>query len=403
MIQKQHLFPRMRVNKLLPLLFLVAGVSLAWWLPQPIVVSVFIVSMSFAWHWSINRSNKSSAENAGQGSGTFSASTSEIKRILVAVQDDMHDQYDRALHELAQVRGLQSTAIEGLVESFTGLEQQSKQQLEMVVSLINHISTQFANESGQHLMAQEAAGIVANFVENIKAMGKGSMDLVNALNEMSAQLTIADKLLSEIDGISSQTNLLALNAAIEAARAGEAGRGFAVVADEVRKLSLRSTHFSEQIRGNYDLTKKTMDRAGLIVGEMASRDINLALMSQERISEMMSEVAETNSLLSHELNDISSISEVISNNVGVAVRSLQFEDMTRQLIESLESRGNTLRLLTDKLITLSKEVAGASANEHPDFVQKIQQLKLEIDQELNAMAHRSIQQEDMSTGEAELF
>ncbi len=387
---------------LLPFVLLGAGIALVWLFPDPVVLSVFVAMMSFLWMWQGKRTTPRST-SADVSAGQFAAAVGhEINNTLDAVRSDMHEQFGRAKNELGQVRGLQADAIEGLVESFTGLERQSKQQLEMVVDLIRRISGQFSDDSGQHRMAQEAAEIVAVFVDNIKAMGKGSMDLVNALNEISEQLTAADRLLSEIDGISAQTNLLALNAAIEAARAGEAGRGFAVVADEVRKLSQRSSQFSEQIRDNYEVTRQAMERAGEIVGEMASRDINMALTSQGRIAEMMDEVADTNKFLSQELNDVSSLAENISDNVAVAVRSLQFEDMTRQLIEGLEGRNDTLQLLTDRLMDINQVVTGGSVA-HGELLERVQQIKAEIDRELEILAHRSIRQQDMDSGEAELF
>jgi methyl-accepting chemotaxis protein len=387
---------------LLPAIFLIAGIGLVWIYPEPALLTTLLVVMSAFWTWQLSRFPSRSAPVERVVESSSPADHSGFDSVFSDVQGRMREQFERTSDELGQVRGLQATAIEGLVDSFTGLEQQSKQQFDLVVDLMQRVSAQFSDESGQHKMAQEASDVVAVFVENIKAMGKGSMDLVNALNNISNQLTEADKLLSEIDGISAQTNLLALNAAIEAARAGEAGRGFAVVADEVRNLSQRSGQFSEQIRENYNTTRETMQQAGEIVGEMASRDIDMALSSRDRIAEMMNDVAETNKHLSQELGDISGISENISENVAVAVRSLQFEDMTRQLIESLETRCETMHLMTDKLIDMNRMVA-ASPGEHDVLLQKIQQLKAEVEEELEILAHRSIQQQDMGSGEAELF
>jgi len=384
-----------------PLLFFVVGVALSWSIDTSLPMTGLIVLMSFTWIWQLKgqlRQNPHSSKNIDLNHNN--SDSVEIKSVFSAVQHELNGEFQQSADEIAQVRGLQATAIEGLVESFTGLEQQSRQQLDMVVTLIERISGQFNDGSGQHRMGQEAAEIVTVFVENIQAMGKGSMDLANALNKMGQQLSAVDKLLSEIDGISSQTNLLALNAAIEAARAGEAGRGFAVVADEVRKLSQRSADFSKQIRGNYNLTQETMSQAGLIVGEMASRDIDLALTSQSRISEMMTEVAETNHVMSGQLNDISGISNNISENVGIAVRSLQFEDMTRQLLERIECRGQVLRVAIDKLVGLVMLSTDSWGQNRLDDVRRIRE---EIDQALATVAHSSVNQADMGSGETELF
>jgi hypothetical protein len=78
-----------------------------------------------------------------------------------------------------------------------------------------------------------------------------------------------------------------------------------------------------------------MNDASLIVGEMASLDLSMTLGSQDRIASMMNGVKEMNRQVARQLGDISVIAEEISSNVEVSVRSLQFEDMTRQLLDQV--------------------------------------------------------------------
>ncbi len=385
----------------LPLLGAVVGIGLVWGVSQPLVTSIVILAMAGGWWYSVRDQRTESPQ--GNVSQDHEACSRSIHEALGSVKQELDNQFTNSCDEASRIRSIQATAIEGLVNSFTGLENQSREQLDMVVSLISSINNQMSDETGQHRMATEAAELVKVFVDNIKAMSQGSMALVEALNEMSEQLNAANKLLSEIDGISSQTNLLALNAAIEAARAGEAGRGFAVVADEVRSLSQRSTDFSEQIRANYNVTQCTMERAGAIIGEMASRDINLAMSSQHRIQEMMDEVSTANKAVTEKLEHVSTISGEISSNVETAVRSLQFEDMTRQLMESLERRLGIVSTVSDKLIDVFADLVADPNQQEHELVEQIERLRAEVEADLEAASHKAVTQQDMGSGEAELF
>ncbi len=385
-----------------PVAFALLGLAAIWVFPGSVVVSIVVVLIAGAWLF-LGRGASRSNEHVPQNAVGHDQCSQEIHEQLGAVKRSLDEQFDSSRDSAVQVRSIQSEAIEGLVQSFTGLENQSRQQLNMVVNLMDKLNNQMADETGQHKLAKEASDVVDVFVENIHAMSKGSMALVEALSEMGTQLREADKLLGEIDGISSQTNLLALNAAIEAARAGEAGRGFAVVADEVRALSQRSTQFSEQIRANYELTRNTMDRAGGIIGEMASRDIDLALTSQDRIQEMMAEIADSNKAISSELEHISEVSNEISQNVGIAVRSLQFEDMVRQLIENMEQRLGVVNSVSDKLMDVFADIVSDVYQDESELVEKIKQLRQQVEDELVVASHRAVSQENMGEGDAELF
>jgi len=122
--------------------------------------------------------------------------------------------------ELLQVQNLQGDAISGLMQSFSGLESQSREQETLTRSLVARVADNTGDSSGISTLASEASELVQMFVESITAMRDGSVEMVNVFIEMKDQISTVEKMLGEIDGISSQTNLLALNAAIEAARAG---------------------------------------------------------------------------------------------------------------------------------------------------------------------------------------
>ncbi|XJP92297.1 methyl-accepting chemotaxis protein [Pseudomonas sp. B22129] len=110
-------------------------------------------------------------------------------------------------------------------------------------------------------IAQESSRDSQRTTASIQQLNQRLTDTANALEQVSQQGQQIQSVVDTIRGIAEQTNLLALNAAIEAARAGEQGRGFAVVADEVRSLSQRTQASTAQIAGTVDSLRSTVSQA----------------------------------------------------------------------------------------------------------------------------------------------
>ena len=143
------------------------------------------------------------------------------------------------------------------------------------------------------------------------------VEAMNGIEESSGRIS---DIIGVIDQISSQINLLALNAAVEAARAGEAGQGFAVVAGEVRSLAARSANASGEIRGLINASGAQVSNGSVRVGQ-ASQSLKDILASVEKVSGIISEIANASREQSLNLNEInlviSQIDEMTQKNAAL--------------------------------------------------------------------------------------
>ncbi|UCH81224.1 MAG: methyl-accepting chemotaxis protein [Nitrospiraceae bacterium] len=276
------------------------------------------------------------------------------------------------LHNVKRVTEVLSRNSENLNESSTQIAHNSQEQsaqTTQAATAMEELSSSFIDVSRNTVNAakssKEATDLATRGGDVVSEAIQGMNRIAESVNE-SARMIEALGIRSEqigdiikvIDDIASQTNLLALNAAIEAARAGEQGRGFAVVADEVRKLSERTataTHeISEMIQGFQTDIQKTVDsmqtgtvevQSGVELSHNAGESLRQIVESSKSVTNMVEQIAAA-------VEEQSSTGEVVASNVeSVSALILQ----TTEKIKDTSQSAHELNDLVIELKTLVSE------------------------------------------------
>ncbi|MDD9194482.1 methyl-accepting chemotaxis protein [Aliivibrio sp. S3MY1] len=201
-----------------------------------------------------------------------------------------------------------------------------------------------------HSLVIETKASINNLANEVNEAGM----VISELQQHSQEI---NTVLATIQGIAEQTNLLALNAAIEAARAGEQGRGFAVVADEVRVLSQRTHTSTEEIKSTIDILQQTTSRAVNLM-KSSSELANSSVEDVDKATLALEEISSSVTLISDMATQIATAAEEQTHVTGEITQNVtSIKDVTDLLvIDSTDSLAQS-HSLKEQAVNLSLKVA----------------------------------------------
>ncbi|MFH1494405.1 MAG: methyl-accepting chemotaxis protein [Pseudomonadota bacterium] len=255
------------------------------------------------------------AENLRELIGEVANMSGHVNRDANTIQGLMagvRSRFDAQQHTVASINSSTETLSETVAE---------------ISSSARQVSEAARNASN---LAKSGGNIVQETIQGMRQINESVTLGSSAVDNLGRKSDEIGAIVAVINGIAEQTNLLALNAAIEAARAGEQGRGFAVVADEVRKLAEKTAQATQEISGMIQSVQQetrnaisTMQsgteqvRGGVEKATEAGRALQEIVLSVERVSEMIERIAagasSQNQMVSEVRNHVDEISQMVQD------------------------------------------------------------------------------------------
>jgi methyl-accepting chemotaxis protein len=299
----------------------------------------------------------SNAANLG-GSGDGLRATASTALAVIEGASVAQGQLDEGIREQSRIVEEATSKVIALTEAISSIAASAEQQtrsldetalavsnmassIEEVAAQVDSLST-ISNETSR--TAERGGTSIETIVDGMHTIRTTINDLAEDIRQLGNNSEQIGDIVKVIDRIAEQTNLLALNAAIEAARAGEHGRGFAVVASEIRKLADGSVSATKEIAGHITSTQAVISE---VVGAMerltdrVEESTGSTSLASSALQEIVSAVLTSN----NQISEISSVTRAMSANSYQVIR--QIEEITKSVALNMKATQSMARQSDD--------------------------------------------------------